>query len=180
MERAMRAAGNAVKGLLAAALLAAVAACGGTVETGNPTQSSGPGVVSGTISGTTTVHGLGIYSSSTLVFSVTGQSTTGGPNITFTLTLSSGSTISNGTYTSANASSVFGTVGEGSSVFQLLGGTQAGSSAAGTFTLTITDAGSSLSAGGGTTWPFAHGTLTATLPAAAGAGSGSVTLNATF
>ena len=168
-----------VRGLLAVAALVVVAACGGTIDSGGHTQSSGPGVVSGSISGTTTVAGLGIYSSNLLVFGLNGNSTTGGPNISFTMTLASGSAITNGTYTAASASNVLATVGQGSNVFQLVAGSQAGSSAVGTFTLTITDAGSTLSQSGVTSYPFVHGTLTATLPGANGA-PGSVTLNATF
>ena len=57
----------------------------------------------------------------------------------------------------------------------------AGSGSQGSYTLSLTDLGSSVALGSGLAYPGVHGTLDATLPAAASTGaSGTVTLHAVF
>ncbi len=57
----------------------------------------------------------------------------------------------------------------------------AGSSSQGSYTMSLTDLGSSVALGSGLAYPGVHGTLDATLPAAASTGaSGTVTLHAVF
>jgi hypothetical protein len=178
MGQTMMARGT-IKGLVAAAVFAGLAACGGTAVV-DQHQSKGPATVSGGLSGTTTVYGMGGYVSGngSLTFSVNGNSATGGPNIQFVVTFGSGTAITAGTYSMANVSQAVATVSQGSTAFQAMGGAAVPSSdTKGTFTLQVDEVGTTVSGGGSVTWPFVHGSLTATLP---GASSGSVSLSATF
>ena len=178
----MRAAGILAKTLLAVAVLAAAAACGGTAS-GTSVATGGPATVSGGLTGSVTVHGAGqYYSGAGAVIGLNGNASSG-LSVLFSLKLPSGtSTVSAGTYTSANVADAVILVGQGNVSYAVYGGTNSSnSSPQGSFTLNVTEAGSTLSGGGGTQWPFMHGTLTATLPADSNtAATGTATLSATF
>ncbi len=180
MKRMMRAAGTMAKGLLAVAVLATAAACGGTVS---GVATGGPATVSGGLTGTVTVKGLGQYQPGVGVVFGLSTTTAGGPTVAITVTLPSGtSTLSPGTFTSASVSQASIQAYQGNNGYAAIGGTSvSGSDAQGSFTLNVTEVGSTLSAGGGTQWPFMHGTLTATMPAvSSSAATGTATLTATF
>ncbi len=180
MERTMRAAGNLAKGLLVVAVLATAAACGGTVS---GVATGGPATVSGGLTGTVIVKGLGQYQSGVgLVFGLN-STTAGGPTVAIIVTLPSGtSTLSTGTFTSASVSQASIQAYQGNNGYAAVGGTSvSGADAQGSFTLNVTEVGSTLSAGIGTRWPFMHGTLTATMPAVSGsAATGTAALSVTF
>ena len=182
MERTMRAAGTTAKWLLAAAALAAVAACGGTVS-GGGVATGGPATLSGGLTGTVTVKGLGQYQSGVGVVVGLNSITAGGPTLGIIMTFPSGTTaLSTGTFTAASVAQASIQAYQGNNGYAAVGGTTVSSSdAQGSFTLNVTEVGSALNATVGTQWPFMHGTLTATLPAvSSSAATGTVTISVTF
>jgi len=163
--------------------VSALAACGGSAGPGGTPQNRCTVILSGALSGSfnCSTAAFGSWSSganqSTLGFGVNGTAST--PAVGVGLFFAG--PMHTGTYKSTDAGANGAVSATPNSSSSQTWTAAAGSSSQGSYTMSLTDLGSSVALGSGLAYPGVHGTLDATLPAAASTGaSGTVTLHAVF
>ena len=159
-----------------------LAGCGADPTLNN----SGTATIGGGPGGSVTVTSVASYDStnSTLGFAIVNATPgAGGTTLAVAMVLN-GASLQTGTFTSANVKSAGSTVQTGSGAATKVWAQyykQNGLADQGSFSLTISDTGSQITASSGAAWPSPHGSFTGTLkPATSSGASGDVTLNVTF